>query len=81
MGVKYEGGITGGYGCRKYTSALHCAIGEIKGVSATEYELFIDQGVENGLKREITKLVIQSLGMPDELERESIVPSPQLKAF
>jgi hypothetical protein len=38
------GAPVGGYGCQLFGSALHCPVFQVKGVSATEYELFVDDG-------------------------------------
>lgn len=63
----------GGYGCHKYTIANHCAIHQIKGVIATEYELVVDPDKENGLMRELFSITIPTLGVPGKREAASIV--------
>lgn len=74
-GKKYEGGVSGGYGCHKYSVAPQCAISQIKGVEATEYECLRDEGEENGLMRELIALVIPTLGTPHQWETGSTVRS------
>jgi hypothetical protein len=35
------------HGCQRFGSALHCPVSQVKGVSATEYELLDDGGSQN----------------------------------
>jgi hypothetical protein len=39
-----QGSPIGGYGCQKFGSALHCPVSQVAEVSATEYELFTEDG-------------------------------------
>jgi len=71
-GHKGEDGISGGYGCTKYSVASHCIVSQVNGVSASPYELVADEERQNELQRDLISMGIASLGVPDKWEQKSI---------
>jgi hypothetical protein len=65
-GIKAKGaGSLGGYGCSKYSVAGHCPVSQTKGVTDTQYELFINSQTMCPNQATVIALVIGHLVFKD----------------
>ena len=60
-GKRSQQGSIGGYGCQKYSVASHCQVDDVKGVAATQYELFVEEGELSPKRRDLIKIAVPEL--------------------
>jgi hypothetical protein len=69
-GTRTNEGITGGYGCTKFSTAMACPVSQVKGVSETQYELFAEEGGSQNrdtmIALGIAHLVFREIEVSDE---------------
>jgi len=72
LGMRSELGITGGFGCTKYSVAMMCIASEVKGVTADQYQLTYDDQKGNENQRLLMSAAVEMQGVPSKWEQESI---------